>query len=78
MADIYAQRFIDLVLKRSINKKMLEYTNEGLGFVLPFATDFEGELRRFIESEGLQLGETFFMGANNEKGPYMVVAELTF
>ena len=45
-------------------------------FGLPFATDFESTLADFVESEGLKLGETHFMGRNHKKGPFVVIAEL--
>ena len=28
---------------------------------------------RFVEKEGLRVGETFFMGSAKERGPFMVV-----
>ena len=60
----------------SLAKKALEYTSEGLGFGLPFATDFEHHLQNFLEPEDIELGESFFMGRFSSKGPFMVVAEL--
>ena len=36
--------------------KPSEYTREGFGFGLPFATDFEQTLTRFLDSEGLTPG----------------------
>jgi len=33
-------------------------------------------LTAFVESEALTLGETFFMGSADSKGPFMVVAEM--
>ena len=75
VADIYGERLIQMG-KKSIGKKALDYTDEGFGFGLPFATDFEATLARFIESEGMKQGETVFMGRTSAKGPFMVVAEL--
>ncbi len=75
VADIYSQRMI----KRGsgfLSKKALEYTGETLGFGLSFATDYEQNLERFLESEGLKPGETFFMGHASDKGPFVVVAEI--
>jgi hypothetical protein len=54
----------------------MEFTDEGLGFGLPFATDFEETLEDFITSEGMKQGESYLMGRSNPKGPFMVVAEL--
>lgn len=74
VADFYAERFIRMG-SGSLTKKMLEYTDEALGFGLPFATDFEKVLQRFLESEEMKPGETFFFGSAGKKGPFMVVAE---
>ena len=57
-------------------KKTLDYTNEGLGFSLPLATNYEETLREFVESESMSMGETYFMGSANDKGPFMVVVEM--
>ena len=75
VADFYAERFIR-VGSGSLAKKTLEYTDETLGFGLPFATDYEENLQRFVSSEGLTVGETVFLGSSGKKGPFMVVAEL--
>ena len=71
--DIYAQKMID-DLGRA--ERILEYTNEALSFGLPMETGFEGVLTDFVESEGLRLGETFFLGRTHRTGPYAVVAEV--
>ena len=73
--DVYAERMIRYA-QRSYNRKALEYTNETMSFGLPFATDFENVLQSFIEGEGLRVGEAFFLGRDNKRGPYGVVAEL--
>jgi methyltransferase (TIGR00027 family) len=75
VADIYGDRMIRLGTSTA-GKKALEYTNEGLGFGLPFATNFEDSLRNFLEGEKLQQGELLFMGKNSPKGPFMVVVEI--
>jgi methyltransferase (TIGR00027 family) len=74
VADIYGDRFMQMA-GGVMAKKTLEYTDEGLGFGLPFEADHTQSLARFLESEGLTQGETFFMGTTHEKGPYMVVVE---
>ncbi len=76
VADFYADRVVRIGFTK-LGKKALDYTGEGLGFGLPFATDYEPTLRSFLESEGMALGESFFMGRTHAKGPYMVVAEFT-
>ncbi|MCZ6895588.1 MAG: class I SAM-dependent methyltransferase, partial [Gammaproteobacteria bacterium] len=75
LADIYADRFVDIG-KRSAVKKTLDYTDEGFGFSLPLATNYEEALLKFVESESMSVGETHFMGSTNDKGPFMVVAEM--
>ena len=72
--DIYAQKLID-DLSRGYGW-LLEYTNEALSFGLPMETDFEGVLTDFVESEGLRLSETFFLGRTHKTGPYAVVAKV--
>ena len=75
LADIYADRMINIG-KSAGTSKVLEYTNEGLGFGLDFSVSYEEKLAEFIESESLSVGESFFMGRSNEKGPFMVVVEM--
>ena len=60
--------------KKKMSRKALEMTDEGLDFGLPFADDYQGTLRAFIESERLTPGQTYFMGRASERGPFMVVA----
>ena len=74
VADLYSERMIRM--GGSLAKKTLEYTDETLGFGLPFETDYEQSLRNFLESEDMRQGETFFMGSTSKKGPFMVVAEI--
>ncbi len=77
VADIYGDRFIQVVARGAMAKKTLEFTDEGLSFGLPFEADHGQSLGRLLESEGLTQGETYFMGTTHEKGPYMVVVECT-
>ena len=74
VADIYADRFIQMAKSKAV-KKTLEFTNEGLIFGLPFETSYESVLNSFIASEHLSVGETHFMGGTNKKGPFAVVSE---
>ncbi len=76
VADFYAERFIRTFGQKGAFKRTLEYTDETLGFGLPFETDHEQALQRFVNSEGLTVGETTFLGSSGKKGPFMVVAEL--
>jgi methyltransferase (TIGR00027 family) len=75
LADIYADRFLNIG-KNSAVRKTLDYTDEGLGFGLPLATNYEETLTGFVEAESMSVGETFFMGYGSDKGPFMVVVEM--
>jgi methyltransferase (TIGR00027 family) len=75
VADIYGKRMTTMS-ESGATKKTLDLTNESLHFSLPFERDHEARLRSFVESEGLQVGEANFMGTRDERGPFMVVAEL--
>jgi methyltransferase (TIGR00027 family) len=75
LADIYATRFID-VANRGAAGKVLEYTDEGVAFSLPFDDDHDRVLSDFIDSESLSLGERYFLGSASDKGPFAVVAEI--
>lgn len=75
LADIYADRFLKMV-KQGAGKKAMDYTNEGVDFSLDFSTGHEEGLSTFVSSESMAVGETFFMGRNSEKGPFMVVVEM--
>ena len=74
VADVYGERFVRLARGKAA-RKTLEYTDEGVAFGLDFGTDWEQTLRGFLDSEKLTLGERYFMGRTNPKGPFMVVAE---
>ena len=75
VADVYAERLLRLARGKAV-RKTLDYTDEGFAFALDFGADWEGTLRGFLESEGLSLGEAYFMGRANPKGPFAVVAEV--
>jgi len=75
VADFYGDRFLQIG-KSKAGKKALDYTKEGLGFGLPFNTNFEHVFSSFIASENLRIGETYFMGRSNKNGPFMVVSEI--
>jgi len=76
VADFYAKRFVE-ELGRGAKSKALDYTKEGLSFGLAFATDYEKTVEAFLVSEEMKRKETNFMGHNNAKGPFMVVAEFS-
>ncbi len=75
VADFYGERMIKAG-SGSVGRKALGYTNEGFGFGLPFVPNFENILKDFLDSEGLKLAQTYFMGTSSTKGPFMVVAEV--
>ena len=58
--------------------KVLELTDEGLDFGLPFDTNWQQVLRDFVQSKSMKVGEAHFLGSNDKKGPYAVVAEILF
>lgn len=76
LADIYADRFMAKA-RSGAGKKTLDYTGEGLDFSLDLATNYEDELSNFVTSESMSVGETFFMGWKNDKGPFVVVVEMS-
>ncbi len=75
LADIYADRVVNLGKKSAI-KKTLDYTGEGFGFSLPLDTNYQETLAEFVESESMSVGEAIFMGHTSEKGPFTVVVEM--
>jgi len=75
LADIYADRFLKIG-KNKLGEKALDYTSEGLVFGLPFDGDYRTTLSDFIESEGMSVGKTHFMGSASKKGPFVAVVEM--
>jgi len=75
VADIYGERMLALARSHG-TKQSLEMTGEAVQFGMSFAEDWESELATFIEGTSFTQGETFFMGSQSDKGPFMVVVEL--
>jgi methyltransferase (TIGR00027 family) len=75
IADFYSTRMISIGKKKAL-ERTLEFTDEALGFGLPFENDHETRLKDLIESEGLTIASASFMGTNSKKGPFMVVANI--
>jgi len=75
LADVYANRMVDMG-KTSAGIKLLEYAGEGFGFGLNFESGWEEVLAEFVESESMSVGETFFLGSNADKGPFVAVVEM--
>ena len=78
VADLYAKSFVSGEYVRGLKASLplLETTDEQLSFGLEMASDYQRTLDSFVTSEGLTVGETYFMNYKSEKGPWMVVAEL--
>ncbi|MEM8859442.1 MAG: class I SAM-dependent methyltransferase, partial [Chloroflexota bacterium] len=78
VTDIYALSFVSGEYEPRMKPayQALKITDEELGFGLDFSSDHHQSLKTFVESEGLKLGETYFMAEKLEKGSYMVVAEI--
>ena len=74
-ANFYGDRMIRIGASK-LPGKALEYTQEALGFGLPFATNCEETLQRSLILEGIELGASYFMGRSSAKGPFAIVAEL--
>lgn len=68
--------FADFYDKRLFYFKGVTATNEGFMFGLDFSADGKRTLGKFLESEGLKLGEFHFMGQKTKKGAFGVVAEI--
>ncbi|MBO6702410.1 MAG: class I SAM-dependent methyltransferase [Pseudomonadales bacterium] len=77
IADIYANRFLAALTRSAGARKSLEATNEMLNFGLDFEAGAREMLQDFIESESLKLGETRFLGRDNENGPFAAVFEVS-
>jgi hypothetical protein len=75
VADFYSTRMISIG-KKKIVEQTLELTDESLGFGLPFESNHEEQLTSFIESEGLTVDSTYFMGTISKKGAFMVVTDI--
>ncbi len=75
LADLYTDRMTNIG-KGKATRKVLDYTDEGLGFSLSLSTNHEALLAEFVQSESFSVGETYFMGRASEKGPFAVVAEM--
>jgi methyltransferase (TIGR00027 family) len=75
VADLYAERMVKMG-KGKVVSKTLEITGEGLGFSLGFESGHEAVLQEFVQSESLVVGETFFLGSNHKRGPFVAITEL--
>lgn len=74
--DLYAHRFVQGSSSRTkYLKPLLKLTNEAFSFGLDFSASYEATLRAFLESEDINVGDTYFMGSNAENGPYALVVE---
>ena len=78
VADMYAKRLVSGDYAPSVKAAMpvLDVTEEQLSFGLDMTGDYQQTLESFVTSEGLSLGESYFMGYKTKKGTWVVVAEL--
>ena len=56
----------------------MAYKKEEFCFGLDLTGSCGDTFSEFIESESMDLGDAFFMGSNKRKGPFVVVAEITY
>jgi methyltransferase (TIGR00027 family) len=75
VADVYGERMLAMANSRGA-RQTLEMTGERLNFVLSLVDDWEAELSAFVASTSFTQGETFFLGSESGKGPFMVVVEM--
>ena len=75
LADVYAERLIDYGGK-GWRKSTLDLTGENVKFGLNFTMNHDEVLSKFVQSESMDVGECYFMGTKNDRGPFMVVVEM--
>ena len=75
LVDFYAERFIKMMDNKAA-ASALDLTNEGLTFGLPLETNESDVFNEFIESQGLIVGETHYLGSETKKGCYAVISEI--
>ncbi len=75
LADFYADSMV-AKFKSGSAKKSLDYTGEGVDFSLNLAVNYEEELVKFVTSESMSVGGTFFLGRTGKNGPFTVVVEM--
>ncbi|MEM9311325.1 MAG: SAM-dependent methyltransferase [Pseudomonadota bacterium] len=75
LADIYASRLVKLSRNKAISWS-LEMTGEEMAFGLDCQDDADGQLQKFVETQGLALGAYEFLGGAHKKGPFVAVVEL--
>ncbi|MAT99078.1 MAG: hypothetical protein CL608_18180 [Anaerolineaceae bacterium] len=78
-ADIYAKSFVtgEYDSRMKATMPILDVTDEKLSFGLGMADGaYQQSLTSFATSEGLTIGESYFMGYKTEKGVWVVVVEL--
>jgi len=76
---MYAKSFVsgEYDSRMKANMPLLDVTDEALSFGLEMTGDaYQQSLASFVTSEGLSVGESYFMGYKTEKGAWVVVVEL--
>lgn len=67
---------VDFSSKRLTALQGVKITNENFNFGLDLSVNPDEILKTFIESEGVKLGDYYFIGHKTKKGAIMVVAEI--
>ena len=62
--------------RKEVVNKAMKYTGEELGFSLSFGDDCDQALNRFLNSEDLTTGDTYFLGRASNQGSFVVVSEV--
>lgn len=78
VADFYSTQFVngDLLPGKKRSLDQLKLTNEEFGFGVGFEGNNSHELKTLVESEGLSIGEIYYMGYRTKKGTWMAVVEV--
>jgi methyltransferase (TIGR00027 family) len=78
VADFYdlEKMFARAKSSKATANKALKYTGEEAGFSLSFGDDCDQALNRFLNSEDLTAGNTYFLGKMSKHGPFVVVSEV--
>lgn len=74
IADFYARNFVSKLGKRA--EKLLDMTDEGLGFGLDFSNQPESVLSDFVRAQNVALEHARFLGSRSKHGPFMGIALL--
>lgn len=74
IADFYSEHFIYEKLAKG--SKLLEKTNEQLGYGLALEGKSPDALKQLLEPTGLQIAHVAYLGSETKMGTWMIIAEL--